>query len=100
MESVLCRERPTTTTTTTTVTTTTTTIPECLEGEVSPVYPCRCGDELCEEGEICEDGVCKASEDGTTTVSEEDAPEWCLKVCEKEMEKELGDVKCDEVDLG
>jgi len=102
MEAVLCRERPTTTTTTTTVTTTTTTIPFCLEGEVSPVYPCRCGDDLCEEGEICEDGVCKAidgkKDDDKDALDKQLA--WCYEVCETEMAKELGDLKCDEVDLG
>lgn len=101
MEAVLCRERPTTTTTTTTVTTTTTTIPFCLEGEVSPVYPCRCGDDLCEHPEICIDGVCTVPEGSENKTEEEKpAPEWCTVVCEEEMAKELGDVKCDEVDLG
>lgn len=62
MEAVLCKERPTTTTFTTT-TTTTTTIPVCLDGEHSPSYPCKCGDDdkLCESGEICDHstGTCE-----------------------------------------
>jgi len=111
MEAVLCKDRPTTTTTTTVTTTTTTTLPVCLDDELSPSYPCRCGEDgkICDESEVCShaDGTCSFQKPpcANGTVSEvypcqcgmgknkkectdgEVCVDWANGVCEKPKDK-------------